>query len=75
MQTRDRVDVETTAHNEAEAQWEFLNDDLAIENCQHCDTNAPASEFKYEDICETCANKGQLIAVGLLEIEDKFYRV
>jgi hypothetical protein len=49
---RCRVEDETTAHNESEAQKE------EAQICDECSDQFPATEFKYPGICKGCAEWG-----------------
>lgn len=68
-----RVTEELNTFLEEEAQREFLTQtfhDLDIQTCDVCQENAPATEFVYEGICESCTDKGVLFSDGLFESEN-----
>ena len=71
MDTSCRVEVETEEYLIAEEIRERKAEmfaDLDVKNCDICDQQAPATEFYYDGICETCANdKDAIIDSGIVD--------
>lgn len=62
METRCRVSQEELSHDLEQAAQSQLNaemfENLDVQLCEECSDQFPATEFKYDGICEGCAEWG-----------------